>query len=119
MKFSRGNAAERYAFQLVFCCQLQAGAIAGSQQFLILFCHALVDDRTNRMQDIFAGQIKRRSDFCLSGRFRIALLFHQFSTGKPQLHTRKGVNGVVDATMTWYKTAEKLTVRCIYYCIYA
>ena len=51
------------------------------------------------MQYIAAGQIERRSDFCLSGGFGIALLFHQLLTGKAQFYTRKGVNGVVNAAM--------------------
>ena len=37
------------------------------------------------MQHIAAGQIERGRDFCTPGRFGIALLFHQFRTGKAQL----------------------------------
>ena len=59
VKLPRGNAAERHAFQAVFCCQLQAGAVAGSQQFFVCFDHAPVDNRTDRMQDILTGQIER------------------------------------------------------------
>ena len=51
------------------------------------------------MQDILAGQIERRRNFCPPGGFGIALLLHQLRTGKAQFHTRKGVNGIVDATM--------------------
>ena len=51
------------------------------------------------MQDIFAGQIECRGDLCLSGGLGIALLPHQLRTGKPQLHTRIGMNGVVDAAV--------------------
>lgn len=51
------------------------------------------------MQDILTGQIERRGDFCPPDRFGITLLFHQFRTGKAQLHTRKGVNGIVDAAV--------------------
>ena len=99
MKLPRGNAAERYAFQLVFCCQLQAGAVAGGEQFFVLFSYSTADDRTDRMQHIAAGQIECGRDFRLSGGFRTVLLFHPFRTGKPQLHACKGVNGVVDAAV--------------------
>ena len=43
--------------------QLQTGAIAGSQQLFVLFGYYTADDRTDRMQHIAAGQIKRRGDF--------------------------------------------------------
>ena len=51
------------------------------------------------MQHIVAGQIERRRNFRLTGGFGIALLFHQFFTGKPQLYARIGMNGVVNAAM--------------------
>ena len=44
-------------------------------------------------------QIERRSDFCLTGGFGIALLFHQFRAGKAEFYSCIGVNGVVDAAV--------------------
>ena len=99
MKLTRGNTAERHAFQIVFRCQFQAGAVAGGEQFLIRFGHAPVDDRADGVQHIAAGQIERRGDLCLTGGLGITLLPHQLRTSKAQLHARKGVNGVVDATV--------------------
>ena len=61
--------------------------------------YSTADDRPDRMQHIPTGQIKCRGNFCLSGRFGKALLFHQFLTGKPQLHARISVNGVINAAV--------------------
>lgn len=99
MKLTCGNTAERHAFQAILCRQLQAGAIAGSQQLFVLFGHSPVDNWANSVQHIPARQIERGRDFRLTGGFGMALLFHQFRAGKPQFYTRIGVNGVINAAM--------------------
>ena len=99
MKLSRGNAAKRHTFQIFLCRQLQTGAVAGSQQHPVTLCHSPIDNRPDRVQHIAAGQIKCRGDFCLPGGFWVPLLFHQFFTGKAQLHPGIGVDGVVDAAV--------------------
>ena len=62
------------------------------------------------MDNVLTGQIERRCDFCPSRRLRAALPLHQLRTGKTQLYTRKGVNGVVDAAVVWNVTAGHTTV---------
>ena len=79
MKLPCGNAAERHTFQAFFRRQLQAGAVAGDQQFFALFCHSSVDNRTDGVQYIAAGQIKRWGDFCLTGGFRMDCFFGRLS----------------------------------------
>ena len=113
MKLSCGNAAERHTFQAIFRCQRQAGAVAGSQQLFVGFGHTPINDGSNRMQHIAAGQIERGRDFCTPGRFGIALLFHQFRTGKAQLHTSKGMNGVINTAMVRDISAGHTAVGCV------
>ncbi len=98
-KFSGRNTAERHAFQSFLRRQFQTGPIAGSQLLPVMIRYPKFDDRANSVQDILAGQIKCRSDFCLPGWLRISLPFHQLLAGKPQFHTGIGMNGVVNTAV--------------------
>ena len=99
MEFAGGDAEKGDAFQMVFGCQCQAGAVAAFKLRAVTFCWALVDDRADGVQNIAARQVERRGDFGLSGRLGAALPFHDFRAGKAQLNAREGVDGVVDAAV--------------------
>ena len=57
MEHAGGDAAERNAFYAILLGQFQTGTVAGGQQALVLRGHTTLNDGTDRVQDIVAGQI--------------------------------------------------------------
>lgn len=57
MKFPCGNAAKNNAFQFIFLCHLQTGAIAAFQQAAVLLPQPVTYDRPYGVYHIAAGQI--------------------------------------------------------------
>lgn len=66
MKFPCGNAAKNNAFQFIFLCHLQTGAIAAFQQAAVLLPQFTTYDRPYSVYHIAAGQIDRRAVFIFS-----------------------------------------------------
>ncbi len=58
-----------------------------------------VYNRPDCVKHIFTWQIVSWRDFCLSGRLRAALLFHNPCTFKPQLYPCKCMNAIVNTGM--------------------
>ncbi len=94
MKLSRRNAAERHASDPVLPGQLQAGTVAGGQQLPVSLRHRTVDDWSDGMENVIAGQIVGGRELGLPSGFLMPLLFHQFRAGQPELNARIGVNGI-------------------------
>ena len=113
MKLSGRNTAERNAFQPVCGCQLQTGAVAGSQQRFVPSGHHAVYDRPDRVQHIPAGQVVRLCDFGASGGFLPLLLRHDARTFQPQLHPCGGMDCVVNAPVAGHKAAQHGAVGCV------
>ena len=62
------------------------------------------------MQDIAAGQVEGRRDFCPAGFLLVPLRPHQFSAGQPKLYTGEGMDGIVDAAVAGDEASQHLTV---------
>ena len=69
-----------------------------------------VDDWADGVQHVTAWQIISLCDFCPAGGFFSFLFCHKMGTLHAELHSRIGVNGVVNTTMTGYKAAQHLAV---------
>lgn len=113
MKFPGRDAAKRNISQIIFLRQCQTGTVAGRKKFFVFLCKPSLNNRPNRMQNIAAGQVKGRCNFCFAGLFFVALLFHQFGAGEAKLNACIGVDRIVDATVTRAEAAQHLAVRRI------
>jgi hypothetical protein len=118
MKFASRDTTKGKAFNSVLFSKLKAGAIAGDKQASVIITHTAVNVRSDRIQDIFIGQIVSGAYFRPADCFGPSLFTHYFRTGIAQLNTCKGMNGVVDTKMAGDKTAEQATVGSIYNSIY-
>ena len=114
MKLSRRNTAKSDALCPVFLRQLQAGTIAGAKQLLILFCKPSVNDRSDRIQYLFARPIERRRDLCAARFFLMPLRRHQLCAGRPKLNTGKRMDRIIDTAMVRAEAAKHPAVRGIY-----
>lgn len=90
---------------MVFRCRFQAGTVTERKQPLIFPRKIPLDNRADRMDNIAAGKVICRCDFRLPGLFVMALPPHQFRTGKPELYTGIGMDGIVDTAMAGIKAA--------------
>lgn len=95
MKFPGGNAAEGDAFEPLFIRRRKTGAVAGAQQFAVTLGQPPADDRSDRVDDIPAGQIERRRELSLSRRLVMPLLCHKLRAGEAELNAREGVYRIV------------------------
>jgi len=94
VEFSRGDAAKRNALYPVLFRQFQARPITGGEQFLIFLRQFPHDDRSYRMQDVFAWKIESRRDLRPAGRLLVSLLLHKLRANVSQLDPRVGVDAV-------------------------
>jgi len=62
-------------------------------------------NRSHGVYNIIAWQIVCRRDFSASGRFFVSLRIHKLSAVVTQTNTSKGVNTIVDTTVTWLPAA--------------
>ena len=113
MKFTCGNAAECYAFEMILRCKFEAGTITFGKQFTIFLRHSAINDRSYRMQDITTRQIICGSDLRLPCRFLMPLCFHHLCAFIAKLRTCKGVDAVIDTLVIRCITSGHSTVRRI------
>lgn len=114
-KLARRDAAERQTFEAVFVGAGHDVAIAGGQLLLLeISGNAIGNNRPDSMDDITTRQVISLRDFGMAGRFLVALTLHQFVTFLAQLHARRRMDGIVDATMQRIKTAQHLAVGRIH-----
>ena len=102
MEFSRGNTAECDAPDPVLVCQFQTGAVAGRKQSLILFADPVIDDRSDRVEDIAAREVKSRCDLRTPGWFLMPLFFHQIRAAEAQGDPALRMDHIVNAAVVWY-----------------
>ena len=106
-----GDAAKGDAFKTVLFGTNHNVAVTGCQLFLLGFCRdAVGDDGADGVDDVLARQIVRLGDFGPPRRFRMSLLQHQPVTFLAQLHARRGMDGVVDASVQRVETAQHLRI---------
>ena len=79
---------------------------------------AVGDDRPDRMDDIFAGQVVGLGDLGLASRFLMALLLHHLIAFLAQLYARCGMDGIVNALVQGMETAQHLAIGCVYNGVY-
>ena len=110
-ELSRGDAAEGDAFETVFFGTSHDVMVTGGQLFL-LECrrNAIGNDGPDGMDDVLARQVVGFGDFGPPRRFRMPLLQHQPMTLLAQLHARRGMDGVVDASVQRVETAQHLCI---------
>ena len=108
------NAAECDACDAVFGGKIQTTPVARSEQFAIAFSERSRDNRPDRMQYKFAGQVEGGRNFCGARRLFVTLLLHDFGTGVAQLDSGKSVDTVVDAAMAWLVASRHAAVCRIY-----
>lgn len=70
-----------------------------------------MDNRTDRVQHMPAGQVVGFRDLYSAGFFLVSLLFHPFGTFQTELYARIGVDGVVDTAVAGNKAAISVPVR--------
>ena len=110
MKLSRADTAERDAVQTVLHRCVETGEITAFEKLAVFLSEPAADDGSHCVDHIFARQVKSRCDFCLSCRFLVALRFHQFIAGVPELYPGIGVDGVVDAAVAGIEATEHLRI---------
>ena len=91
--------------------ELQAGAVARGEQALVLRRDAPVHDRADGVENIVTGEVIRPRDLRPPGRLGAALRRHDLRAVAPQLHTRVGVDAVVNAGVTGDVAARHAGVR--------
>ena len=114
VKFPGGNTAKSNAPASVPGSQFKAGAVAGRQQFAILFRDPVIDDWSYGMEDVFAGKIECGGDFRFPGRFIVSLAFHDIVAKQSKLNTAAGMHHIIDAGVKRIKTAEQSAVRGVH-----
>ena len=108
------NATESDACCSVFGGKIQATPVARCEQLAIAFGERSRDNRPDRMQYKFAGQVEGGRDFRGTRRFFVTLHFHDFGAGVAQLDSGKSVDAVVDATMARLVATRHAAVCRIY-----
>ena len=68
----------------MFLRNFQAREVARFQQRFMLVGEPYIDNRTDGVDNVFARQIKRRRDFCLTRRLLVTLFSHKFVAGVAQ-----------------------------------
>ena len=111
MEHARGDAAEGDALHAMLRGELQAGAVARGEQALVLRRDAPVHDRADGVENIVTGEVIRPRDLRPPGRLGAALRRHDLRAVAPQLHTRVGVDAVVNAGVTGDVAARHAGVR--------
>ena len=110
-ELARGDAAEGDAFEVVFIGASHDVAVARGQLFLLEFRRDSVgNDRSNRMDDVFARQVVGLGNLGMARWFFMALTEHQLMAFFAQLYARGGMDGVVDATVQRVETPQHLAV---------
>lgn len=110
-ELARGDAAEGDAFETVFIGTRHDVTVTGGQLLLLQFRRdAVGDDGADGVDDVLARQVVRLGDFGPPRRFRMSLLQHQPVTFLAQLHARRGMDGVVDASVQRVETAQHLRI---------
>lgn len=110
-ELSSGDAAEGDAFEMVLIRTSHDIMVTGGQLFLLGFCRdAIGDNGADGVDDVLARQIVGFGDFGLPRRFQMSLLQHQPVTFLAQLHARRGMDGVVDASVQRVETAQHLRI---------
>ena len=71
-------------------------------------------DRPNRVDHIAGWEVIGRRDLGLTAGFKSPLCIHDRRTVSTELHTRKGMDRVVNAGMVCRPTAGHLRVSCIH-----
>lgn len=66
------------------------------------------------MDDALTGKVVGGCYLRHAGWLLSSLFFHDTSTFSPQLHTRIGMDGVVDAVVSRHPAAQHLTVGCVH-----
>ena len=109
MKLSRRYATKGEALKLMFCRKLQARTVAIGQKFCFLcgWVPSGGDNGSYGVKDIAAGKVEGRRDFCFAGGFLMALLFHKTIANISKLHSRRRMDGIVNAGVAWYKTTKE------------
>ena len=64
-------------------------------QLFILLSYPVIDDRADCMDNVLAGQIETRCDFCLPGRLFVSLFLHHICTVQPQSNSTLAVNDII------------------------
>jgi hypothetical protein len=114
MKLSCRDTAEGNTFQLIFCGKLQAGAVA------VPLGNSVMDDRTDRVDDISTGKVIGFGDPWPSHRFFYGmtffhfLFFHDVGTFQTKFYPCGRVDRIVDTSVTGDEAAQKGAVRRIY-----
>ncbi len=110
-ELARGDAAEGDTFEMVLIGTSHDVTVTGCQLFL-LECRrdAVGDDRPDGVDDVLARQVVGLGDFGPPRRFRMSLLQHQPVTFLAQLHARRGMDGIVDASVQRVETAQHLRI---------
>ena len=109
-----GDAAEGYAFEVLFLCQFQAGAVAGGKKRPVIIGKWAGDDGADRVQDVFRRKVVAPGELRLSGGFLVPLSRHDLCTFFTKLQACRGVDNIVDAIMPRAKTAKKLRIGRVY-----
>ncbi len=110
VKFARADTTERDAVQVILHSFIQAGKITAFKKLAVVLREPAAYDRSDCVDDVFAGQIICRRDLRLSCRLIMSLLLHYLVAITPELDSRKGMDRVVDTAVTGTKAAEHLTV---------
>ena len=113
-ELSRGDAAERHAFQGLCRRQLQTGAVAGGQQLPIASGHTALYDGADGVQHISGGQVVGFGQLGPPGGLRMALPLHQPVALVSELKARRRVDGVIDAPVAGDKAAQQTAVVRVY-----
>ena len=99
LELPRGNAAEGYAFQLLFRCKPQAGLIAVCKLAAVGFCQPSRNNGAYRMYDIIAGQVKCRGNFCPASWLLMALPFHNPMARQTKQDAADAIGAVISGQM--------------------
>lgn len=115
MEFSRRNTAERYAVYILFDSRFETSAVALPKRVYVIIAEISLNDRSDRVNDVFAREIVSICDFSPPDRLGIALPPHYIVAFKAELHARKGVDSVVNTAVAGAVTACQPRVRRVHY----
>ena len=83
---------------------------------LMFLCQPSLYNRSNRMNHIITGQIKRRGDLCLPCRFFLSLFHHHIIAIVSKLDSCISMYTIINTVMTGLITSCHTAVGCIYDC---
>lgn len=114
-ELARGDAAKGDAFETVFIGTSHNASVTGGQLFLLQFRRDAVGyDGADGVDDVLARQVVGLGDFGPPRRFQMSLLQHQPVTLLAQLHARRGMDGVVDASVQRVEAAQHLRISGVH-----